>query len=41
MITYIKEGKGHAVFENGEFRFWVAGSIRNAKKEAKKDLGKS
>ena len=36
-ITFTKIGKGHeATDENGNFIFWVNGSIKSAEKEAKK-----
>lgn len=34
-----KKGKGHDVFINGEWKMWVIGSKRNAKKELKKEYG--
>lgn len=38
--TFKKEGKGHEFYLNGNLQFWVAGSLTNAKKEAKKLLNK-
>ena len=33
-----KSGKGHDVFINNTFAFWVIGSKRNAEKELKQHL---
>ena len=37
-IEIIKSGKGHDVFINNGFVFWVIGSKKNAKKELKSHL---
>jgi hypothetical protein len=36
IFEYKKENKGHSVYLNGQFIFWVYGSLKNAKKEALK-----
>lgn len=35
MVTFTNIHKGHEVWQDGVFLFWVAGSKRNAKKELK------
>lgn len=39
-ITAIRKAKGHDVFIDGEFSFWVTGSRAVAMAEAKKELQK-
>ena len=40
MVDINKNGKGHDVFVDGEFVFWVIGSKKNARTELEKHLKK-